>query len=117
MTKVEILRKLVEKVTGFKSNGTTISECLDDLNENYKLSQSLKIASYESTFTTTSETSTIPINISQYNKENDVLIVYINKLKAINNVDYVISNDGQSIELTKSLLADQTVEFVVIRNE
>lgn len=113
MTKVESLIKLVEKLTGFKSKGTTVCEVIDDLTENC---ESQSIADYESTFTTTYETTEIPINISSYDKDNDILIVYINRLKAIKDLDYTISDDGLKIILTKSILEGQIVECVVIKH-
>lgn len=113
MSKVESLKKLLKKVTGVNSNGETVSKVLDDFTNSYK--QSFKIVSYESVFTTTEITTEVPINISQFDKDNDLLIVYINRLRAIPGSDYTISSDGNKIQLTNSLEASQVVNFLAVK--
>lgn len=110
MTKVQSLKSLLKKLTGVDSKGATISEVLDDFTKNYNSSSTM----YQSVYVTTQETNTIPINIQGYNKDKDMLFVYINRLKVIKNVDYTISSNEQ-IVLTESLLQGQTVEFIVIQ--
>lgn len=74
------------------------------------------IRQYTSSYTTTGEQeSVIPINISQYNKEIDILNVYINGMKLIQNVDYTKDSNTQ-ITLTKSLCAGAKVEFEVFKS-
>lgn len=116
MTKLKSLKKLYRKITGTEANGNSLAEVLDELANNYPDNPStFKIVSYESEFTTSELTTRIPINISQYNKENDFLIVYINRLKCMLNVDYTISSDGDYIELTNGLEENQVVNFTVIK--
>ena len=75
------------------------------------------IIKYESNFVTTEDDTTeIPINITPFNKDNDVLMVKINKLFATENIDYTISEDGLSIILTKPLIANQSISFLVLQS-
>lgn len=116
MSKVESLKRLLKKVTGVNSNAQTVSKVLDDFAENYVPgSGSYKIVSYESVFATTEITTEVPINISQFDKDNDLLIVYINRLRAIPGSDYTISSDGNKIQLTQSLEASQVVNFLAVK--
>ena len=110
MSKVQSLKSLLKKLTGVDSKATTICEVLDEFTANY----TSKSKVYQSVFVTTEETNTIPININEYSKDNDTLLVYINRLKSIQNVDYVVSSNNE-ITLTESLLEGQTVEFIVIQ--
>lgn len=68
-----------------------------------------------SSYRTTGTTTSVPINIANYDKSTDILMVYINGLKAIPNTDYAVNNAGTSITLTKSLASGQTVAFVVLK--
>lgn len=68
-----------------------------------------------SSYRTTGTTTSVPINIANYNKSTDILMVYINGLKAIPNTDYAVNTAGTSITLTKSLASGQTVAFVVLK--
>lgn len=72
---------------------------------------------YESTYTTNTDGETvIPINITQYNNNLDILQVYINGMKLIPTTDYTISSNSQ-IVVTKPLCADTPVNFVVYKSE
>lgn len=74
------------------------------------------IRQYTSSYTTTEEEeSVIPINISQYNKAIDILDVYINGMKLVQDVDYTNSNNTH-ITLTKPLCAGAVVEFEVFKS-
>ena len=82
-----------------------------------ELTVNTNIAKYESHYTTSiDEENTIPINISTYNKDKDVLLVKINNLFASETLDYSISDDSSSIILTKSLKANQKVDFLVLQS-
>lgn len=114
MTKVTALKKLFKKMTGTDTNNSTTAAILDELSDKLTGGIGGNIKSYESVFTTTEETTEIPINISNFDKEKDVLFVFVNGLKA---TAYTVSTDGTKIILTNSLLANQVVEFVVMRSE
>lgn len=74
------------------------------------------IRQYTSSYTTISQNQTvIPIQISQYNKELDILNVFINGLKLIRDVDYT-SNDNVQITLTKGLDINNKIEFEVFKS-
>lgn len=74
------------------------------------------IVSLHSTFTSTVETSNVPINIDGFNRLSDNLTVYINGLRAVEGSRYTISQDSASITLTPALVGGQTVEFVVMKS-
>jgi len=114
MTKVEALKKLLKKISGVDSHEDTIAGVINELSDNYSGGS---LVMKTSNYTTTGETTEIPINISSFNKNTDILFVYINGLKAIENTKYTISSDSSKITLTSSILADQVIEFVVIKNE
>lgn len=81
-----------------------------------ELTVSTNVVSFTSVYTTLGEVSTIPISISSYLPETDVLQVYINGLLATYNIDYTVAVDGTTISLTQSLDAGQTVVFVVLKS-
>lgn len=64
---------------------------------------------------TNGETS-IPINIADYNKAQDVLIVRVNRLFASEGTDYTINSAGTYITLTKDIYAGQNVDFLVLKS-
>lgn len=63
-----------------------------------------------------SSVSTVPIGIASYNKETDVLQVYINGLRAMEGNQYTVNSAGTSIVLKSSLSAGQTVQFTVFKS-
>lgn len=74
------------------------------------------IRSYESTYTTTTQDeTTIPINISQFNRNLDILQVYINGLMLIKDEEYTIT-DNSYIELTGGVDTGTPVSFVVYKS-
>lgn len=82
------------------------------------LSTTTLIRQYSSHYTTIQNNETeIPINITQYNPSLDVLNVYINGLKLVENVDYTKPVlESEKITLTKGLDAEQVVEFEVFKS-
>lgn len=58
----------------------------------------------------------IPINITDYDKSQDVLIVRVNRLFASEGTDYTINNAGTNITLTKDIYANQNVDFLVLKS-
>lgn len=81
-----------------------------------ELEVATNIITLEKNYTTLTDTTYVPINIPAYNKDTDVLQVYVNKLRATPEVDYEISDDGLSIELNTTLLANQSVNFLVLKS-
>lgn len=80
------------------------------------LSTATLIRSYNSTYTTSVQDEVdIPIDISQYNRNLDILQVYINGLMLIKDVEYTIT-DNEYIELTKGVDAGTPVSFVVYKS-
>lgn len=80
------------------------------------LSTATLIRSYNSTYTTSAQDETsIPIGISQYNQNLDILQVYINGLMLIKDVEYSIL-DNSEIELTKGVDRNTPVSFVVYKS-
>lgn len=81
------------------------------------LTVNTNLVKYESHYTTAADnTTTIPINISTYNKSKDILMVRINKLFTSETIDYTISADGTSITLIKPIKANQEVDFLVLQS-
>jgi hypothetical protein len=80
------------------------------------LSKSTLIRSYTSTYTTVSADETvIPINISQFNKELDILQIYINGLRLIPNVEYTLNSNSQ-ITLILPVDAGTPISFEVFKS-
>ena len=68
------------------------------------------------TVTTDAQTTgTIPIGLT-YNHNTDILEVYINGLRAIEGIHYVVVNDDTSIQVENQLDIGQAVTFVVMRS-
>lgn len=84
---------------------------------NQDLAVNTNIITYESHFTSTVDgTTEIPINITNYNKDKDVLLVRVNRLFASEGTDYEISLDSSKITLTKDIKANQNVDFLVLQS-
>lgn len=80
------------------------------------LSTATLIRSYTSSYTTQTQGETeIPIQITQYNKNLDILQVFANGLRLIPTTDYTI-DDNETITLTKDLDIGQQVSFVVYKS-
>lgn len=93
---------------------TAFDEWFKDVKET--LSTSTLIRSYESTYTTSVQDETaIPINISQFNRNLDILQVYINGLLLIKGVEYAIT-DNTKITLTNGVDTGTPVSFVVYKS-
>lgn len=81
-----------------------------------QLSVTTNIVMLESHYTSVAEVSEIPINITGFDKTKDVLMVFVNRLRATPTVDYTISTDNSKITLTKSITANQSVNFLVLKS-
>lgn len=80
------------------------------------LASTTLIRSYESTYTTTKQDETsIPINIEQFNRNLDILQVYINGLMLVKGLDYSIADDTK-ITLTNGVDIGTQVSFVVYKS-
>lgn len=89
-------------------------EWFDNIKET--LATSTLIRSYSSVYTTTGASETeIPINISQYNQNLDILQVYINGLRLSPIVDYSIDSNSQ-ITLTLPVGANTPISFEVFKS-
>lgn len=80
------------------------------------LATSTLIRSYEHVYTTTNQDETeIPIGISQYNQNLDILQVYINGLMLVKNLEYVVDSNSQ-ITLTNGVKSGTPINFVVYKS-
>lgn len=82
-----------------------------------ELTVNTNIEKIESHYVTTTNGQTeIPINIVSFDKNKDTLMVRINKLFASEETDYTISLDSSKITLTKDLMKDQNIDFLVLKS-
>ena len=103
----------------------TLNDFLSDTQANWNafiqtltddLDVTTNVIMLESSYTTDSTTSTIPIGIPSYNYLTDILEVFINGLKAVENVDYTLNSSHTSIVLSNALSSGQTVNFCVLKS-
>lgn len=66
--------------------------------------------------TTVTQVSNVSIGIPSYNPSTDILQVYINGLRATENVQYSLNSNQTSIDLATPLKAGQSVNFVVFKS-
>ena len=79
------------------------------------LLKSTLVRSYESVYISTGEEETvIPINLNNYNKDLDILNVYINGFKLIPSTDFIITSNEQ-ITLTKGIYPNTPVNFQIFK--
>ena len=81
-----------------------------------ELSVSTNVISLTSSFVSENTASNIPINIPSFDPTTDVLMVFINGLRAVEGLNYTINNNNMSIDLTAELLPGQTVNFLVFKS-
>lgn len=81
-----------------------------------ELTVTTNVAMFESTYVATGTVTNIPINIPSYNKDTDVLQVFINGLFAAEGQKYTLNSDGTSITLASSIAAGNTVYFVAFKS-
>lgn len=82
-----------------------------------QLTVNTNIITYESHYVSIIDNTTvIPINIANYNKNKDVLMVRINGFFVSETVDYTIDANGQNIILTKDIDANNSVDFLVLQS-
>lgn len=81
------------------------------------LASSTLIRSYTATYTTTEQDETlIPINISRYNHDLDILQVYINGLLLVPEVEYKGNDNNTDITLTNGVDAGTPISFIVYKS-
>lgn len=81
-----------------------------------QLTVTTNIIMLESHYTSTAEVTEIPINIAGFDQTKDVLMVFVNRLRATPEVDYTISADNTKVTLTNSILANQSVNFLILKS-
>ena len=97
-----------DETTAFNNFMKTLTE---------QLSVNTNIVMLESHYTSTSEVTEIPINITGFDQTKDVLMVFVNRLRATPEVDYTLATaDNTKITLTKSIVAGQSVNFLVLKS-
>jgi hypothetical protein len=79
------------------------------------LTISTNVIKLTSSYTTTATTSIIPVDIASYTPATDILMVFINGLLA-DGSKYTYNSGNNSITLTNSIAAGQTVYFVVFKS-
>lgn len=80
-----------------------------------QLTELLPATQQSSSYTTTGSAETnIPINISSYNMDLDILFVFVNGFKMIKGTDYT-QTDSSNIVLTKAVDKGTVIEFTVIQ--
>lgn len=111
---VTSLVQQVDTSTLFAQFDTGFNEWFSSIKE--FLATATLIRSYTSAYTTTVQDETvIPINITQFNKDLDILQVYINGLMLIKNYEYS-SYNNENIVLTHGVDPGTTVSFVVYKS-
>ena len=82
-----------------------------------QLTVSTNVVTLESHYTSVAEVTEIPINITGFDQTKDVLMVFVNRLRATPGVDYTLTTaDNSKITLTKSITAGQSVNFLVLKS-
>lgn len=111
---VTSLVQQVDTSTLFAQFDTGFNEWFSSIKE--FLATATLIRSYTSAYTTTVQDETvIPINITQFNKDLDILQVYINGLMLIKDYEYS-SYNNENIVLTHGVDPGTTVSFVVYKS-
>lgn len=109
----------------YLETGNRFDQFLDDNKKAYdewfatltgELNVGVHLVTYESGYTNTEETTTIPIQIPQYDHLFDILQAYINGVYLVKGVDYTIDATGTSIVLKNSIMPNQYINFIVIKN-
>lgn len=82
-----------------------------------QLSVSTNMVMLESHYNSTGEVTEIPIGITGFDQNKDVLMVFVNRLRATPEIDYILTPaDNTKITLTNSIVANQSVNFLVLKS-
>lgn len=99
----------------YQDETTAFNNFMQTLTE--QLTVSTNVVMLESHYTSTAEVTEIPINITGFDQTKDVLMVFVNRLRATPDIDYTLAAaDNSKITLTKSIVADQSVNFLVLKS-
>lgn len=90
------------------------SEFFAQLTEDLTVSTNILVLRNE--YTASGSETEIPIGIDGYDRETDMLQVFINGLMAQEGVFYTIDQDGEGITLTNAISAGDKVFFVVLKS-
>ncbi|TBL76250.1 peptidase G2 autoproteolytic cleavage domain-containing protein [Paenibacillus thalictri] len=86
------------------------------INEAY-MSSGSKLVMLRNTVDVSASSSSASIGISDFNKDNDTLMVYVNSVYIEQNVDYTVSNDSlQIFKVTGNWDVGTHINFVVLKN-
>lgn len=104
--------------TAFQNYYNTETEAFNAFMESLtqELTVNTNVVTYESHYTSTAEVTEIPINIATFDQNRDVLMVFVNRLRATPETDYTIATDNSKITLTNSIVAGQSVNFLVLKS-
>lgn len=99
----------------YLEDGKTVSEKIKELSNN-----DTQLVSFKSSVSINTITTTVPINIEQFDKNSDTLFVYQNSVYLEENQDYILE-DNLTISSTIDSVFDGTEEeqifnFVVLKN-
>ena len=99
----------------YEDETTAFNNFMQTLTE--QLTVSTNVITLESHYTSVAEVTEIPINITGFDQTKDVLMVFVNRLRATPEVDYTLAvADNTKITLTKSITAGQSVNFLVLKS-
>ena len=66
--------------------------------------------------TLSSDTTTVPFTIENYNPSLDIINVYVNGIRGIPNVNYTINENDQIINFADTISSGSVVSLEVLRN-
>lgn len=82
-----------------------------------ELTVATNVIMFTSSYTATTSTSNVPINIASYDSDTDILMVFINGLMAMPGAQYTIHTVNlPKIHLTNPIAAGNTVNFIVLHS-
>lgn len=81
-----------------------------------ELTVSTNVIMLSSNYTAAGSVTNIPINITGYDSDTDILLVFINGLLAMPGVKYTLNANKTSIDLTNAISAGNAVNFVCLHS-
>ena len=106
-----------ESTSNFESYEAARQSEWDQFFENLTqdLTLSTNVVKIENSYTTTATVTEVPVGIASYDKDRDILLVFINGVYA-DPTKYTYVSSGNKISLTSSLTAGQDVYFIVLKS-
>ena len=98
----------------FDSEIERIREFMQTVTE--ELEVSMDMLMLQSSYASSGQISQVPINIAGYDRITDILMVFINGLRAVEGSRYTISTDNTYITLTPAITGEQKIDFVVLKS-